>query len=586
MSGNLRSRIKVTLEELRNIARKKKPEENPLIMRTNYYENIRIMGEYLYFVYYAPYGHGKTHGVGLKLYHEARDGELSLTHDVVLMQLRNLGPESDITPVMHEMMKARIDSATAFVAASLVVGLSANRCGSKVKSLCYSTYVDRVSGSPKLLLDDVIKGLRSEGREYLAKLIERVSGGRTLVLVFDEFEALIKGDRFVPYNTPLLDFLSDLGGLMRWLFDRGVRKLKIVLLIQEALVRKDVWDNLKRKLQASGAWGITVLQRIDPYPPRVYAEFVFEAVDRLVKKGALYNSGWVKTLLGNKAAFLGDLERVFVHISRIPPRIAFSVADEYIATLAEHAVLTDGDPKELKKKIKDAYTETINRLAMIDEVIRLQHLYLSGRSIYSDKSSFGNKENMIRVVNTLAEQLLGCGKWRASIAYSTFYGVACVKGAEKGELLVNVLVMKLKYSSRSTVKRVANALGREIAKKAAEAIEAFIMDSELNQKIKKVIVKISPIVGRESNTTIYTAIAGTKPAIRSELSKKLAKAAPNIFGARPNVQAVTATPYVIDGMKAIILYAWIIARNKIGFVKDYVEKSYNEILNEIRTLWT
>ena len=586
MSAGLKSRIVATLSALRGIARQKKPVEGPLIMRTNYYENIRIMGEYLLFIYYAPYGHGKTHGVGLKLYHEARVGELSDTHDVVLMQLRNLGPMSDISSIMQAMKKANIDSATAFVAASLIVGFSANRCGSRVQSLCYSTYVDRISGNPTLPVNQVIKGLMDEGREYLVKLLDGLSGNRTIVLVFDEFEALIKGDTFTPYNTPLLYFLSDLGKLMRWLDDRGVRKLKIVLLVQEALVRKDLWENLERRLKASGAWGITVLQRIDPYPPRVYAEFVFEAVERLVKKRALYNSGWVRTLLQNKHSLLGDFEKVFVHISRIPPRIAFSIADEYIGTLAEQAVLTNGDIRELKSKIKDAYKETISRLSMIDEVIRLQDLYLSGRSIYSDKSSFGNRENMLRIVNAIADEVLNCGKWRANIIYSTFYGVACVKGIMKNELIVDVLLIKLKYSSRSTVRRVSETIGKEIAKKVAEAVESFIIDTETTQRIRTVKVRIYPIVGRDSSTTIYTAIAGTKPVIRSELGKKLAKAYQNIFGSRPNVRVDIMPPYVVDGMKAITLYAWIIAQNKIGFVKDYVEKSYEETIDEIRTLWT
>lgn len=592
ISVSLRSQIVSELSHLRDLAKEKTPQEDPLIIRTNYYENIRIKPEYNLFIYYAPFGHGKTHGVGLKLYHEAYRGELKDIYDVIVFQLRECNePNSNPIELLKKMKGANVDPVIALIISSLLIGLSSNRCGHKVKSKCFSTIVEKEYDLPPFDLHEIVEGLERDGIDYLIKFVKRITQftGKRIILVFDEFEKLISEGTFVQllgFRMSALDFFSKLGSIMRRLFDRNLKDLKIVLLVQEAVLPSRIWEDLREEFKNSAALGVSDIARIEPYPARVYAEFVFEAIKRLVQRKILRKTGWVNLILENKHLLIDDFEKAFANIKQIPPRIAFTIADDYIGMLAESlGTCKCKGIKDLKRIIRTTYKETLNRLSMIDEAIRLQNLYLSRKSIYNDKTTFGNKDNMIDFTKILANEILKCKHSRGVINYSTFYGIVCVEGVINNELIVNVLLLKLKYSSRTSIKKVSESLANEMTKRVGDAVESFIIDKGINYRIRRIRINIYPIIEMKSGAVIYSVIAGAKNKLKTELGKKITKAQLSIFSSKPNIIAEVISPYTINEMEAIILYTWLKSRNSLSLTKDYVEKSYGEIIKKIKIQW-
>lgn len=593
----LSSFIKQELGKLNIEAREKIPSVKPLIISTNYYEKVKVFGEHMFFIYYAYYGYGKTHGVALKLYHEALNGELKDTHDVIVLQLRDLMRRKRCNPLELTKEMKGVDPILALLAASLIIGTSRERCGSSVGCNCYSTIVEK-NKPLSFNTIEIAKKLKEYGSIYLTNMIKEITSktGKTLVLVFDEFEELIKKGTFTLTGETIDQFLYNLAVILRRdFYDKGFTRFKVVALIQKAILSEAIIKQLSDSLNKSAERGITVFEEIEPYPPEIYADYVISALKRLdAPLSAKANIKLDMILkISEKESFLRqELERALRPLSIMPPRVAFYIAQDFIANLVEEIIRDRTSLNSinrvgiLKDYIKSATEKTLNSMKKLSDITKLYILLSTKGKVMDDKATIRRDETLDKMITFIAKEILGCVEGRiASFKYSTYYGVICMKSLEP-HVAVDAVLFKLSHSSKTRVDKASTNLANELAKTIANLVHLYLkIKGTSTRGLPKVKINIYPIIRRKASPPLVFpimeyAVDKLKDIVKERLVKML-----NVPRGRLTIEAVITSPYIMEEEDAIILYYKAVKGERGTPFSDYIERRYENLISAIRESW-
>lgn len=585
--------VKRILENLNMVARDKIPKIKPLIISTNYYEKIKVYREHMFFIYYAYYGHGKTHGVALKLYHEALNGELEDTFDVIVLQLRDVIRKRESNPLELTKQMKGVDPVLALIASSLIIGISKRRCGSLVECNCYSTIAEKIGGMFSFNIDEVARGLRERGPAYLVTMIREIvdKTGKTLVLVFDEFEELIKEERFILTGETPYEFLYKLATILRRdFFDKGFTKFKVVALIQKAVLSEYTIKKLLEKLSRSAEAGTTIFEEIEPYHPEIYADYVISALKRIDTLSSIKIG---QILINDRESLLrNELEKSLRPLSIVPPRIAFYIAQDFIANLIEEVLMNKAELQSSTKVgvvrdcIRSASERTLNSMKKLSDITKLYILLSTKGKVMDDKTTIRKNDVLNKMITFIAREILGCIEARTtSFKYSTYYGTICIESI-KPDIIVNIVLLKLSHSSKTRIDRASINLANELAKSIAELMHLYLRVRGVStQGLPKTRIKVYPIIRRKAfPSLIYPIIEYAVDRLKDLLSERLANKL-NVSQRKLTFYTSIVNPYIMDEEDAIILYHKVVKSGRGTLFSDYIERRYEDLINSIKGAW-
>lgn len=486
------------LRSLDEMATHHNPTEKPLLVENRYYSKVENLEQYLFQVYYAYYGYGKTYGIGLKLYHESLNGELKGRFDVILLNLRNILSATSNTDnrfSCHDFVKTinklrGTEPHLALIATSLYLGAS-RFCGPDKCPYCYSTIRSRNSNKYSEL--PPFTGHEKVNEEFIDMLVRKISdiNNTHIILVFDEFESVV--GTVAPQQLDA--FLYDIGSLLRRLYDRGNKRLSIVVLLQKAIfaeAQRRSFENMLR--EGSPIRGITTMEEIKSYPSHVYSSYVIEAILRIDKKYGTRFFNYLETALRlskrskrrsyefrrsideKKRGLRKEFDKIFVRLEKLPPRVAFPLVRKYtvnlLSELAFYIKMVDEQGNNVRAPEVRNMFEAVFKKIFEDESETFgifPRLYME---LGSGKNLFANeliKSSLNEMISTLLNELYGCDLHSiSSYRISGFNISLCVKNVrEKGQPLMQIKLGILK----------PNELNKNVApSKVIDRISSIIVD--------------------------------------------------------------------------------------------------------------
>lgn len=361
------------LREARSLALRKRPEKDPLIVETGYYDKAVRTEEIPGVVVKAPFGSGKTFGIGLKAYHDSRSSRPPMdVYKVVLVKSRDLLERDSAFAKVVAQAGQRLSCGGMYLAPLwYLAATQGGKCLDPNDTSCYTTLTrDEIRAMAGLLRRlSPEKPLRPDlFSETLSRIKEEVLGGRDLTVIIDEVEGFLSMGVLSP------DWAGELvyGNLamMSKVYDYSVWGMKLVMLVQSRVIEPE-WRSLVERVKegapyyspartdrpvggrasiyhcpggdaridVSAVMGRVNLISMEYYQGDVYAEYAENAMRRVAEE--LENAGIEKyrSLSRTARKYADQLSDFYVRrdaakklafLETVAPRIGFDYMDELV----------------------------------------------------------------------------------------------------------------------------------------------------------------------------------------------------------------------------------------------------------------
>lgn len=445
---------------LRLLANEKYPQEEPLIVRTGIYDDIAHHLEKNIAVVRAPYGSGKTTGIAMKLYHDARLGRYPAASSTVIAVKAREALEN--LEWFNNYVKAdtnRVLCGSLYLTL-IKLAVHEDKCYDRRDTSCYST----LSQEDRSLLKQVFEADRAlvtaercPRPEYLVNALDRITEAfdRKMYLVVDELEGF--AERLGTGSPSLVDLIKAHLAMARILYDHNLRNIKLILLVQSKVIAKG-WEEIIKYVEdwrpgldvecscggnyrisaGSAVAGVSQIITLEYYNSAVYTEYVEELFRRLA--GRPQSSSAKRTLkriieeVSEKARVLEDK---LSFLEQMAPRIAFDYADDIATRLLNHMI----GGKKFDQALEEALRE-VTRTWKTHSGLRRYYAYL----VSSDGDLFEGSKALLKppdvelIVGNFLEGITGgmnCVR-ETTRYYSLYGGVAFCRepGDEAKALLV------------------------------------------------------------------------------------------------------------------------------------------------------
>jgi hypothetical protein len=431
---------------LRNLALEKYPSEEPLIVGTEPYYRIMSHPEITFATINAPYGTGKTVGVGLKAYHDSRINRDFLANAyVILLRARLMKTDAEaLWQYIHSHPPERLLCGGSIVTALHAVANDPG-CYDPAKRHCYTTIPKEKIPIIKSLLESHKLGAILTKCPMPDKLVEFMSElrrvlGRELVVIYDEFEGVAE---LLP---DLPELVISNAAVARYLYDQGVRS-KLVFLIQSKSIEPywiEITNILEREeagrivrcpcagrelqLPLHAVAGVTVARKMEYYDEGVYLVYMTELYRRAARKLMAEDRGRSSALvsllkeLADSINPLGEgggssLARRLRTLRAVAPRIAFDYVDEIAAFLANEIIYSGSLKRDrLEEALKKAFL-SLSRKWILGSDIKKYYSYIM-MGIDPVEKKVIPKSAIEAVVKTLASDVFGLCQNASSLCLS------------------------------------------------------------------------------------------------------------------------------------------------------------------------
>lgn len=574
-----KSQIEYYLTLFDELAMKHNPSEMPLIADNPYYKSAKMLEEKLFHIYYAYYGYGKTYGVGLKFYHEARAGELKHSYNVILINLREMLEHCNMfkdivnkIPYGNSMTETLI-LASIYAAANIEKFLSRSEC----KSIYAVLDLDPVSRRTisQLILSGAVD--RSKTIEIIERVVEKITERtqKKTVIIFDEFESTI--NYLVP-NARLSEFLYEMGVLMRRLLDRGLKRLRVILLLQKAIFNEEERNSFAERLNKgygfgpTAVTGIIVNKEIKSYQPNVYVGYIKEALNRLSIK--LNEPKIISNTLHSirEDKFSARLKYLLRSLSKIPPRVAFPLIRKIVSNIA-----LNGLKRRIKdiKELDDIVEKVMNEYISVNEILLYYFDENKIQSIGNDILSRASYIILDKIGREKKEDLFEVG--------GTYPGAVLLKRHsydkknQKLRVDVNILMARFKKLRRnSTIESMKNYIKKKYMNQVIQHILSLIGKygkiSELEVNIISVILKIPRVMLTPLQQAVEAAIEESIDSINVEHSS-----------IKVNKTMRVLLHNLEEDMSIVLYYIGSDQEPSDETLKNYLTYRSEDLVNEIRT---
>ncbi len=494
------SKINQYLRTLEEFAMNLNPPEKPLLADNPYYRSVKVHEDKLFHIYYAYYGYGKTYGVGLKFYHEARAGELKGIWDAILINLREMLSECYQFKTLVNKIPSSIP--VALILATLQSALAIEKlietpkCRHIFSTLTIPPYLNLKKTIENIALTKVMDDV--DKVDYAISEIMAFTR-KPITIIFDEFESTIT---LIAPQARLSDFLYELGNLMRKLYDRGKKKLRLVLLLQKALFTEDERKRFEEQIQhgyagsPSAIAGILVKREIRTYEPEVYVKYIEEALHRLSSKFSekiLENT--IDTMGLNR--FRKALENNLIGLSNIPPRIAFPLVRNIVVEIATRALRNKIYSSRILNEI---IHPIINEYVKVNEILRFYFRKDEISKIDYETLANASYELLRSISREIRDkELLKVSGKNITYPGSWMFRKHRVKGGSL-DIVINAIIVRFKkIPAKSTISSLCNTLLKKHVSNINKYIEGITASigkniNTINVKITVVILKIPEIL--------------------------------------------------------------------------------------------
>lgn len=406
------------LRDSRNLAFEKNPQHEPLIVTTGHYIGAVAEKEILGVAVKAPFGSGKTFGIGLKSYHDSRLNKSFMDDSrVIVIRARELIDSEENRAqagikkhvMFHELVR---DSKNVMCGGILVSTLRFvteryhDLCISNKDHACYTSLSANEIEAIKNILSDMYSVKQVPRVDYLADLLDRIKREalrkRNLVFILDEVEGFLQA-LSVKASDVVYSNLAAMGKLQ----DHGLWGMKLVMLIQNKVIDDD-WssmvDSIKKgipyvsevfkgaiqstgtssvyvcpatreRLDVSALMGRVKLSSIEYYGGREYAEYLRLAFKRISEHSSASQERFITndsivSVASQFASSLEDLtvfenvEKRLAFLGSIAPRVSFDYMDELIENM-----LKTGS-SDLLEALDRALVDVANMWSKFDDIRR------------------------------------------------------------------------------------------------------------------------------------------------------------------------------------------------------------------------
>ena len=493
--------------EARARAMEKSPVKSPLIVQTALYTSIAIEQEILGVAVNAPFGSGKTVGIGLKSYHDSREGYSPMRNSrVILLRVRLLKEGSPVFwSYLRSNVQARVLCGGPIVTALWLVAKHYEQCSDPGNKGCYTTITREEARGILNVLEGSELGRRAQRVPDVPTVtgllggVRRVLGGRPLYVIIDEVEGFL--DILGPRSPGELVF-SNMAFAAR-LYDEGVRDAKLVLLVQSAHIGEE-WERIvravkegvpypsmkgsprvyecsygggaKERLGTEAIAGRVHLRSMRYYNENVYLHYIRSVLQLAYEECGhdLYDSMWRE--VGDPrtgysiASMLGFLRT-------IAPRVGFDYVDEILERAADNY----GRTRNIRLAFKEALKKVAESWTTADNVRRYYGMIFLGEDIF--QKGPGTPEETIEFVKGLtwsvydrvfsvrhSRGLRDCPESYVEAVryYSNVMGVAACRLPGSRTVPLGILIFR---KTRSPLRRVGVVMIRKLGELASTVLE-------------------------------------------------------------------------------------------------------------------
>lgn len=317
--SDLKGQIKETLRKVtEDYPKDLNPKELPLLVKPNYFDEAIENGPGLS-IFKAPYGRGKTYGIGYYTFHEGRK---TGKYDTIYINLRDLSRTfSDAGINNINLTNTAIDLPSYICAGAMGINLE------------QGSYLSSLSSD---VLMDVCKDIKSYiSKQELGKFFETVAEKtpKRLIIVVDEFENVLRVSKT---TTGIAESIIKLMNSLRpGVLDKYPFKINIVLAIQylyypSAAIMQYLQSGqpiLGKMYSVNSDYTIPV-----EYSANAYYEYVKLLLNYLKSKGFIDDDKMNRIVealeIDNK------VKKVLEQISSLPARIVFENLRDLVTELS------------------------------------------------------------------------------------------------------------------------------------------------------------------------------------------------------------------------------------------------------------
>ncbi len=602
--------LRTLANEARSLASEKNPVSTPLIVQTEHYTSIAIQREMLGVTINAPFGSGKTVGIGLKSYHDSLKDDYPMKDSkVILLRSRLLMNKNE---AFRQYLRSNVDSRVLcggpIVTALWFTSKYYSYCSDSKDKTCYTTITQEEA---KKILDLLEKDIGRKAKKIpnssnVSELLDEIKNilkNKYLYIIIDEIEGFF--DILGPHTPGELVF-SNMAFAAK-LYDEGIRNAKLVLLVQSAYIDRE-WDKIidaakqgiaypetsvspriyecnfdgaRERIGTEAIAGRVVFKNMKYYNENVYLEYIKEVLKLAINKcnNTLLYYKMENDIMDPRIE--NSIASMLSFLRSIAPRIGF----DYIDEILEYATQFYGKKGNIKNAFKEALKKVAGTWKTADNIKKYYGMIFLGEDIF--RKGLSNQEDSNKFIDKLAlrvyDQVLGsvyskrlkdCNRSQhlPVIYYSTLSSVVACKLPLLNSIIVGILVFRKTKNPPKRVSTLAGKLGNAIN----TAINSLNVQYNKNMDMELYKLTIAP-EGVERSI-----IANFEYKLRSDLIKLISNLASRRGRqeARPRIRSWEY--YIIRSEDMAVLLDKLLRESTgIGLEDQFVEQRFNDIIAEM-----